>query len=286
MLISEILGYIYGNGIKQEIEYQQTYRYLSRYKKGKQWAGVKVKNSNVNINRTIWTCWLQGMEYAPALVKKCCQSISDNKPEEYDLVIITKENLRHFIDLPDFIWKKYESGLISNTHLSDIIRIQLLYEYGGCWVDATVYCSAKIPRYLLEGNFFLYKWSLLDRSTLQMSSWWIQSAQGEKIISDVRDMLFSYWQKEKYLKNYFLLHIIFSKVINEDSFNQATFRSIPYICNSVPHMLARKMEFAFNEDEWNFIKEMSTVHKLTHKRNYLRGDIYNFYMALLDGKLI
>ena len=286
MVISEIVSYAYGNGIKKEIEYQQTYKYLSKYKKRKQCFGGETKNCNVKINKTIWICWLQGLEYAPALVKKCCQSVSDNKPDEYDLVIITKENLQDYIDLPDFIWKKYESSIISNTHLSDIIRIQLLYEYGGCWIDATVYCSTKIPRYLLEGNLFVFKWSLLDQSTLQMSSWWMQAVKGEKIISDVRDMLFSYWQEEKRLRNYFLLHIIFSKVINEDSFNLATFRNIPYFCNSVPHILARKMEFEFNAEDWNLIKKMSAVHKLSYKRHYLQGDIYNFYMALLDGKLI
>lgn len=287
MMIEELVGYIYGNSIKNEIEYQKVYKYLNKYKKNfSGYTEGEVINNSVKINKTIWVCWLQGIINAPALVQKCFDSIQVNKPEEYDLVLLTKENMAEYIQLPDYIWEKYKSGAITNTHLSDIIRIELLNKYGGCWIDATVYCSAKIPRIYLEGDIFVFRWSLLDNSILQMSSWWMHATKGEKIISDVRKMLFSYWKQEKYLRNYFLLHIIFSKVVNEDSFNNASFRNIPYVCNSVPHILSRKMEFEYNEKEWNVIKEMSTVHKLTYKRHFLQGDIYNYYMALLYNKLI
>ena len=283
-LLGNIMGYLYGNGVKREIEYQTTYKYLNKYRNQKI-DSTGWKNESVKTDKTIWTCWLQGIENAPALVKKCCESIVLNKPKEFDLIVITHDNLSDYIQLPDFILYKYNSGIISDTHLSDIIRILLLYEYGGCWIDATVYCSAKIPEYMLEGNMFVFKWSLLDQSTLPISSWWIQALKGEKIIADVRNMLLSYWKRESCLRDYFLLHIIFSKIINEDSFNQATFKNIPYVCNSVPHILSRKMEFEFREEEWNLIKTMSVVHKLSYKRKYLQGDIYNFYMALLDNAL-
>lgn len=285
MFVGDIVGRLYGDGIRREIEYQHTYRYLNRYRKKHHWDDAEARE-DVAENKTIWICWLQGMECAPALVQRCYQSVMEHKPEGYDIVVITKENMKEYIDLPEFVWEKYREGVISNTHLSDIFRIQLLHTYGGCWVDATVYVSGKLPKYLFEGNLFLYKWSLLDRSVLQMSSWWMAATKGEKVICDVRDMLFSYWEKEERLRDYFLLHIIFSKVINEDSFNLATFRSIPYVCNSVPHMLSRKMEFEYDEEEWAHIKNMSPVHKLSNKRNYLRGDIYNFYTALLEGKLV
>lgn len=285
MFVNEILGLIYGNGIRKEIEYQQTYRYLSRYKNKEYWKN-DISRTDVKENRTIWICWLQGLEYAPALVKKCYESVIKNKPEEYEVIVITEYNMRKYIELPDFIWKKYENGIISKTHFSDILRIQLLYTYGGCWIDSTVYISGKIPAYIWDSNLFLFKWSLLDNSVLQMSSWWITAAKGQKIISDVRDVLFSYWKRENRLRDYFLLHIIFSKIINEDSFNLATFRNIPYVCNSVAHILSRKMEFEFDEEEWERIKSMSVIHKLSNKRNYLKGDIFNFYTALLEDKLV
>lgn len=287
MIIEELVGYIYGNSLKKEIEYQKVYKYLNKYKKGySDYTEGEAINSNVKINKTIWVCWLQGMASAPALVQKCFQSIQVNKPEEYEIVLLTKDNITEYIQLPNYIWKKYKLGAITNTHLSDIIRIELLHKYGGCWIDATVYCSGKIPRMYLDGNIFVFRWSLLDQSVLQMSSWWMQAVKGEKIISDVRKMLFSYWKQEKDLKNYFLLHIIFSKIINEDSFNNATFRNIPYVCNSVPHILSRKLEFEYNETEWNEINKMSKIHKLTYKRHFLQGDIYNYYTALLYGNLV
>ena len=274
----------YGNGIKREIEYQQIYKYLTKYQ-NKEIFYEERKNTGVKINKTIWTCWLQGIDEAPILVQKCFESLRNNKPQDYDLIIITKSNLFEYICLPQYIWDKYNCGIITNTHLSDIIRILLLYEYGGCWIDATVYCNTQIPEFMVSGNIFMFKWSLLDESVLQISSWWIYALKKEKIITDVKNMLLAYWKEEKCLRHYFLLHIIFSKVINIDSFNRSTFRGITYACNSVPHILSRKMEFEFDQKEWDIIKSMTAVHKLSYKRNYLQGDIYSFYIALLDNKL-
>ena len=34
-----------------------------------------------------------------------------------------------------------DSGQITKTHLSDLLRLELLIRYGGTWIDATVFCT-------------------------------------------------------------------------------------------------------------------------------------------------
>lgn len=284
--LEDLIGTVYGEPVRSELEYRRVYNYLDKYTKK---LNVEFKydaQQHIKVNRTIWVCWLQGMENAPELVKMCYESVVRNKPEGYEVILITQENILEYIQLPTYIWEKYEKGIITKTHFSDILRVELLYAYGGCWIDATVYCSTNIPTYMVSGDMFIFKWSLMDQSTLSISSWWIYAKKGNEIIKELRKMIYNYWEVEKKLRNYFLFHIMFKKIVQSNSFNKSSFDSILYVNNSNPHILSRKMELAFDEEEWEIIRTQSPVHKLTYKHNVLQGDIYNYYMALMDNRLI
>ena len=187
--------------------------------------------------------------------------------------------------MPDYIREKYKDGNFTTTHFSDLLRLELLYMYGGCWIDATVYCSEKIPTYMLESQFFMFKTSVVSTSVLKGSSWWICARKGENIIKETRTLLYNYWKDEIKLRNYFILHIAMARVINESSFNRATYNNAYSVCNSDPHILWGVMGKEFDEDAWLIVKSNSKIHKLSYKRRFIRGDIYNFYEALIDGAL-
>ena len=220
--------------IKREQELSATYYYLDRYINGEIFVTSDIKgNFSVKKNHTIWVLWLQGMECAPKLVKKCYESVCRNKPNDFEVILLTQKNLNQYVDLPEYIWEKHSTGCITTTHLSDIIRVELLCTYGGCWIDATVYCSGAIPRHMVSGRMFLFKGSMMD----------------------------------------------------EDSASGVIFREIPYFNNGNAHVLQGKLEMAYDEDEWEVIKDISKIHKLSYKRRYVQGDIYSYYIALLEGKL-
>ncbi len=74
---------------------------------------------------------------SPEISKKCICSIK--KSTNHPVVVLTNENLLDYCKLPDYIIGKYESGIITNAQLSDIIRMTLLSDCGGLWIDATVF---------------------------------------------------------------------------------------------------------------------------------------------------
>lgn len=286
-ILYKTLGNLLGEPIKSELEYRNVYNYLDKYIKhlSEPEAFYQV-NPNVKENKTIWILWYQGMELAPKLVQQCYNSVQRNKPEDFDLILLTNENINDYVQFPAYIWEKFNEGIISKTHLSDIIRAELLSEYGGCWIDATIYCSEMIPSYMLSGDMFVFKWSLMDKSILKMSSWFIYSNKASGIIRDLRNLLFAYWKEEFHIRHYYLFHIMFSKVIDGNSFNRAAFNGMPYFCNSNPHALYGKLSQEFSIEQWDIVKAASPIHKLSYKRKYLQGDIYSFYMALIENKLI
>lgn len=272
--------------IERELKHSEVYRYLDGYMDKAIFTVDDLQgNASVRLGRTIWILWLQGMENAPRLVQKCYESVCRNKPDGFDVVLLTSENLDKYIQLPEFIWQKHRKGYIITQQLSDLIRLELLCTYGGCWMDATVFCSGKIPEYMVSDNMFLFKTSSMENVVLKMSSWWLAGGRSNRIFHATRKLLHSFWEKEEDVHDYFLFHIAMSKIIDQDTASGAIYRSIPYFNNGNPHVLMRKLEMEFDEKEWEIIKDISVVHKLTHKQRYLQGDIYNYYQALLEDRL-
>ena len=91
----------------------------------------------------IYSIWLQGEDSAPAIVRACWRSVRTHCRQE--LVIKDEAQLLSELDLPDYVVSKYKAGRISRAHFSDICRVELLYRYGGIWLDATDFVTADFP---------------------------------------------------------------------------------------------------------------------------------------------
>ena len=91
-------------------------------------------------SKNIWVFWWQGKDRMPSLVEKCYQSVIRNKGRRH-VILITKDNIKQYATIPDYIYEKVNNGEITLTHLSDILRFNLLNEYGGLWIDSTIYLT-------------------------------------------------------------------------------------------------------------------------------------------------
>lgn len=107
-------------------------------------------------NAPVWVCWWTGTESAPPIVQKCINSICKNAGE-HPVNIITENSYKRYITVPDYILKKMESGKMGLAHFSDYLRITLLEQYGGLWLDATIFCSKPIPEDYFHFPFFTLK---------------------------------------------------------------------------------------------------------------------------------
>jgi len=83
----------------------------------------------------------------------CHKRLTQVLPENTEIHIITLENYREYVDIPQHILDKFERGIITMTTMSDVLRFQLLARYGGYWLDATVFFSSDIPKEFFSGKF-------------------------------------------------------------------------------------------------------------------------------------
>ncbi len=87
----------------------------------------------------IWFCWLQGLSAAPPVVRNCYRSALAAYAGKGKVTLITADNYRDYVFFPPEIQAKIKRGIITGAHLADLIRLELLINYGGIWTDATVF---------------------------------------------------------------------------------------------------------------------------------------------------
>lgn len=234
---------------------------LKEYDEKNDWSSLKQEHQ-----KKIWICWLQGMENAPSVVQKCYKSVCKHLTE-YEIIVLTSDNITEYVSFPEYILNKWKSGIITNTHFSDLLRLAVLNTYGGTWLDATVLCTGdNIPSYILESDLFFYQ--VLkpgrDGSTLNISSWLLTASSNTKILNSVQYLLYEYWKTNNSMVDYFLIHMFMELACN---YYREEYSQIVKFCNSMPHVLLLEMFEPYDEEKYSAIKAITPFHKLAYKRD-------------------
>ena len=157
----------------------------------------------------VWICWLQGIENAPLLVKRCYHSLLKHMHDR-EVIVLTEDNIKNFVDIPEYIKELLNSGKMTKTFFSDILRLEILLKYGGLWLDATVLCTSDdIPSYIFDSELFLYQVLKPGRDghVVNISSWLISSCTNNRVLRVTLDMIYAYWKKYDFLMDYGLLNM-------------------------------------------------------------------------------
>lgn len=243
-----------------------------KQKLGKKYRGTLEKfdksyrESEHKLSNKVWVCWFQGIQNAPELVQKCYQSLEENLTDR-EIVLITEENMLDYVQFPEFILEKWKSGVITYTHMTDLLRLALLIQYGGMWVDATVLCTRRreeIPEYYFDSDLFLYQCLKPGRDghAAYISSWLMSAKTNNKILMAVQYLCYEYWKEHKDMLDYFLLHDFISIVL--ERYPKEWQKIIPSD-NATPHILLLRLFEQYDERLWGAVKEQVPFHKLSYK---------------------
>ncbi len=215
-------------------------------------------------SRKIWVCWFQGIENAPPLVQRCYRSLQEHL-QDREIVLITSENYRQYVTFPENIQQKIDAGIIGATHLSDLLRLELLLQYGGTWIDATVFCSGgQIPSYMLDSDLFLFQ-NLKPGSNGQatcISNWFITARSHNPLLAMTQALLYDYWSSHNNLIDYFIFHLFFQ--LATEAYPEQWRKVIPFP-NSAPHILLLRLFEPYERETWQAVAAMTPFHKLTYK---------------------
>lgn len=189
------------------------HRFILKYLEKHYLGNVNISNepSTTPSKKIAWVMWWQ--DCIPDVIQMCIGSIKRNL-KGYEVIVISEKTFSKYVELPDFIKKKVAEGLISITHLSDIIRFKLLRKYGGVWLDATTI----IPHELYFDNLFLHErpyWTtrFKERFSMCISNYRWNGAemymnQNYILARFADDFFMEYWKNENSLIDYWLIDYV------------------------------------------------------------------------------
>lgn len=220
----------------------------------------------------VWFCWLQGIENAPDVVKLCYSQARRILKNKKELVLITKDNFNEYARLPEWIIEKWNAGEISNTHFSDLLRLELLIANGGLWLDSTAYLTEDIPDTIERSSFFVFRDTRFvfayeledDEEGIIANNWFIYSDSNNYFLRKTQQMLYQYWKDNKICNHYYIFHLFFSMTARNKS---DLWENVPIRYDVTTNLLVENLNKPFSKTKYYEIKELSFVHKLNKTVN-------------------
>lgn len=161
-----------------------------------------------NGKKYAWSCWWQGMEEAPELIKACINSQKKYLPEEIELILITQDNYRNYVDFPQWLLDKVENGKVTLTTFSDVIRASLLYKYGGIWLDSTILLTESLPLEFWDYDVFTIR-------EFRYCLPFMGGKSGQKFYQFLMEGFFYYYKNYEYTKYYLLITYLLDIAMNK-----------------------------------------------------------------------
>jgi hypothetical protein len=214
----------------------------------------------------VFSIWLQGEEQAPKIVKSCWDSIRRYCTAE--LVVLDASSIGNWIDLPSVIWEKWKSGRIKPAHFSDICRVELLWKYGGYWMDATDYMCHPMPEFIIQEPFFVYLGDETGTSPF-IQNCFIRAYAHHPVIGAWRQIILTYWEQHSKAFDYFLPHRLFRHIVLSNTYVSELFNQMPHICHDCTHRVrwGGYWELPFNEKKFQQLSSEGAFQKLEYKSN-------------------
>lgn len=217
------------------------------------------------MNKTIFILWFQGFENAPEVVKTCLKSWKRYN-KNWNIIELTNDNLDKYVKLEDLI-KNFEDKEISLAHKADLVRLYLLKNFSGIWVDATLYCNRPLDDWIfnyLDSGFFAFDKPRGDRL---LSIWFMYSEKDNYLITTWLNKIIKYFEKNNKVSSYFMFQYFFNDLYYNDKKLKKIWDKTKKISSIGPHFLDVKgLHRKKNQEVVDHIQtKKSHVYKLTYK---------------------
>ena len=227
----------------------------------------------VSFSRTpVWVCWFQGEEYLPDICRLCIEQLKKTVPSNAEVVFLNNDNYKHYIELPDYIIAKYESGIIEPANFSDVLRYGLLSTYGGVWIDAAILLTGNVLQEAIDSQIFSVRFYVGDEELRDASRGkWIggfwAGREGKLTFSYCYESLLHLWKNHNLAIEYLACdYIIWTGFCQVKEIRQEI-ESIP-VNNINIRTLNEKLNFAFSPELMEAILRKNDVHLINRHKEY------------------
>lgn len=252
--------------------------------------GAPVPAGNPALRGKVWTCWWQGLDAAPEIVKACVASIR-RAARDHEVIVIDDNNFLDYADMPTWLVDKYRAGAISRTQFSDCLRFALLSQHGGIWMDATIFCSGALPEDFFDRELFTVSRPDCDHMSVaagRFSDFCLGCNQaGRRLYASIRDACYLYWHTNSMLIDYLTNDYMIVLLQRLDP--EHVGRGFAAVEPSNPRMadLLVNLNEPYDEALWCEMTESTSIFKLSWKVPVVKemDGKPTFYGKLIKGEL-
>ena len=188
----------------------------------------------------------------------CLESWRYHNPD-WEIVTLDSDTINRWISDTKILDKIKEVDLVQ--HKADIIRTALLYEHGGVWADATIYCNKPLSDWLMDyqyQGFFCFKYNKSSGlEDYKLGNWFLACDQHNDLLKTFADKYWSHW-KNRVKDHYFGFHFLFNFLCRSDKDFDKTYRGVSFldarkIRVTVPEFNKKNKEIKLLDplDDWN-----------------------------------
>ncbi len=228
----------------------------------------------------VFSIWFQGEANAPGLIRICFERM--RRLSGLDVVVLDEMSLPDWITLPQVIVDKYHKGKILPALFADICRVELLYEHGGYWMDATDYLTAPIPEQISSLDFFVHHTGTqVPCSYAFIQNCMIHARKGSFLLAAWRDMIINFWLDEDSKVDYFMHQLMFKTLVKNNSHAAELYESMPFVSHDASHLAWFEYgDKPYDPKEWERITAGSFWQKTSYRnvRDIIPGS-YRAYMV-------
>ena len=231
----------------------------------------------------IWFFWLQGEDQLPPIPKLCLQSIRKHA-NGHEVIVLTAENYKEYVSIPDALIEMYRSGRIKAAHFADILRVNLLAQQGGLWLDATMLVTEDLPQDIFEMPFFSVK-TKSRRYFVSQCRWAVfclGAQKGNPLFVQLASLFEQYLMSTDLFVDYFLFDNFIDMLYQRYPLIKAQIDNLP-MNNPQVHDMAPLLCNKVSDKQYAELLKDTYLFKLSYK-NYtpemLIEDVDNLYHRL------
>lgn len=256
----------------------------------KKHVGFAVDNTNIPSNapkgnqKIIWQYWHQGLERTPEIINKCFESIKKYH-SDYDIRILTFDTIKNYIEIPQKYYDLLEQKKIPIAIFSDVLRLYLLSEYGGIWIDSTIYLTERLSDNILNSDFFvIQKKPETDAFEDKMVCFFIKANADNRWIHLIKNAIESYWNENDYLIHYFMFEHIVTLLSEANEDLKSDWDKMFYQEFLDTAILQNCMFEKYDKNRFEEIKSITNIHKLTYKNINDKSIDGTYLEYILEGE--
>ena len=239
----------------------------------------------------IWIFWWQGEDNMPPLVRSCLKSVK-RYAENHPVKVVSQYNISKYLNIPQHITERLKENAggimrgMSFIHFSDYVRMALLYEHGGIWLDATCFLSA--PLSIPQNALFVSTRTKILEKVPNKGKWniyYLGAAKHNVLFGYMRDMLSGYWKKNDFVIDYFFTDYCISLAYESFPYIRKMIDELPALSSDYdPHSIYFLLNRPYDQNRALAICSEVNLHKLTWKgvlNEYTDNNELTFYGWIL-----